>query len=78
MEKQDYGKYDYILGMDKYNISNMLRILGGDPDGKVRRLMDFTSRPRDVADPWYTGDFDATYDDIMEGCEALLAHIISK
>lgn len=78
MEKRDYGKYDYILGMDKYNISNMLRILGGDPDGKVRRLMDFTSRPRDVADPWYTGDFDATYDDIMEGCEALLAHIISK
>lgn len=78
MEKQDYGKYDYILGMDKYNISNMLRILGGDPDGKVRRLMDFTSRPRDVADPWYTGDFDATYDDIMEGCEALLSYIISK
>jgi len=78
LEKQDYGKYDYLIGMDRYNITNMLRILGGDPDGKVYRLLDFTERPRDVADPWYTGDFDTTYDDVLEGCNALLDHILSQ
>ncbi len=78
LEKQDYGKYDYLIGMDRYNITNMLRILGGDPDGKVYRLLDFTERPRDVADPWYTGDFDTTYNDVLEGYHALLDHILGQ
>lgn len=72
MTKRDYGTYDYLIGMESRNITNMLRILGGDPDGKVCRLLDFSGNPRDIADPWYTGDFDLTYDDIMEGCRALL------
>lgn len=72
MKKEDYGVYDYLIGMDKWNITNMLRILGGDPDQKVCRLLDFTDHPRDIADPWYTGDFDITYDDICEGCNAFL------
>ena len=69
----DYGKYDLLLGMDSANVRNMLRILGGDPEHKVCRLLDLTSYPRDIADPWYTGDFEATLADILEGCDALLA-----
>lgn len=69
----DYGKYDLLLGMDSANVRNMLRILGGDPEGKVCRLLDLTGCPRDIADPWYTGDFEATLSDILEGCAALLA-----
>lgn len=72
MTRQDYQKYDYLIGMDAQNLRNMLRILGGDPEGKVKLLLDFTGNPRDIADPWYTGNFDATYEDIREGCEALL------
>lgn len=75
LKRGDYGSYDWLLGMDGANIRNMLRILGGDPEGKVRRLLDFSPSPRDIADPWYTGDFDVTYDDILEGCTALLAHL---
>ncbi len=70
---RDYGKYDLLLGMDSANVRNMLRILGGDPEGKVCRLLDLTDHPRDIADPWYTGNFDVTRDDILEGCTALLA-----
>lgn len=62
--------------MDGANIRNMHRMLGGDPDGKIRKLMDFTARGGDVADPWYTGDFDVTYRDISEGCAALLKTLI--
>ena len=69
----DYEKYDHLIGMDAANIRNILRICGGDPDGKVRRLLDFTDRPGDVADPWYTGDFDATWRDVDAGCRGLLA-----
>ena len=69
---QDYGRYDWILGMDSANIRSILRITGGDPKGKIRRLLDFSQRPRDIADPWYTGNFDITYEDIREGCIALL------
>ncbi len=69
----DYEKYDYLIGMDAANIRNILRICGGDPEGKVRRLLDFTDRPGDVADPWYTGDFDATWRDVDAGCRGLLA-----
>lgn len=75
MTKADYGKYDYLIGMDHWNISNMTRIAGGDPEGKIIRLLDFTARPRDVADPWYTGDFNTTYRDIIEGLEAFLNRI---
>lgn len=73
MTRQDYGRYDYLIGMDHWNISNMIRIVGGDPEGKIVRLLDLTERQGDVADPWYTGDFEATFRDVKEGCEALLS-----
>lgn len=76
MKRSDYARYDYLLGMDTWNIRNMNRIVGSDPDHKIHRLLDFSDHPRDIADPWYTGNFDVTYDDIVEGCEALLAHIL--
>ena len=76
MEPSDYNKYDYLIGMDHYNRSNMNRMLGGDPQGKIHLLMDFTDHPRDVADPWYTGDFDQTYEDVLDGCRGLLTHIL--
>lgn len=72
MTKEDYEKYDYLIGMDQYNMKNMLRILGGDPEKKIYRLLEFSDYPRDIADPWYTGDFEQTYTDILEGCEAFL------
>lgn len=78
LTKGDYAKYDYILGMEQVNVRNILRITGGDPQVKVSRLLDFSDRPRDIADPWYTGDFDTTYDDIMEGLEAFYDHLISE
>lgn len=71
LQKIDYRQYDYLIGMDSQNIHNIIRISGGDPDGKVRRLLDFTLTPRDIDDPWYTGQFDVTYDDIYAGCLAL-------
>lgn len=71
--RDEYAGWDHIIYMDAENARGLSRILGGDPDGKVSRLLDWTSRPGDVADPWYTGDFDATYRDVLEGCEALLA-----
>lgn len=73
LTSRDYQRFDLIIGMDSWNIRNILRICGGDPEGKVHLLMDFTSRPGDVADPWYTGDFEATWRDVLEGCQALLA-----
>ena len=76
MEKADYDKYDYLIGMETWNIKNMLRITGGDPDKKISRLLDFSQHPRDIADPWYTGNFDETFEDVMEGCRALLAYCI--
>ena len=75
IESEDYYRFDHIIGMDSANIRNILRICGGDPEGKVYRLLDLTDRPRDVADPWYTGDFEATYRDVLEGCKVLLAHL---
>lgn len=68
----DYQHYDLLIGMDYYNIRNMTRMCGGDPDGKIKMLLDYTDRPGDVADPWYTGNFDATWRDCLEGCAALL------
>ena len=72
MTRSDYGRYDYIIGMDTRNIRNMLNIYGGDPENKIKMLMNYTRRPGDVADPWYTGDFEATWRDVLEGCQALL------
>lgn len=72
MTRQDYEKYDYLIGMDSMNIRNMLRIVSSDPEGKICRLLDFTSHPGDIADPWYTGNFDLTYENVQEGCKALL------
>ena len=78
MQRIDYQKYDYIIGMDSWNYKNMLRIVGNDPEQKISLLLDYTDHPRDVADPWYTGDFDKTYEDIVAGCEGLLEHISKK
>ena len=75
MTRHDYSEYDYLIGMDEWNLKNMKRILGDDPDRKLSRLLDYTNHPRDIADPWYTGDFDATCQDILNGCQALLQHI---
>ena len=72
MTRSDYDRYDYIIGMDTRNIRNMRNIYGGDPENKIKMLMDYTRRPGDVADPWYTGDFEATWRDVLEGCQALL------
>ena len=74
----DYSIYDYILVAERYNIPNLMRQIKGDPDGKVHRLLDFSDRPRDIADPWYTGDFDITYTDIVEGLEAFLLYLKKK
>lgn len=78
LKKSDYKEYDYIIAMDSYNIRNIMRIIGQDTDKKVSRLLDFTDTPKDIADPWYTGNFDETYDDVKKGCEALLEYISSK
>ncbi|MDO4517404.1 MAG: low molecular weight protein-tyrosine-phosphatase [Bacillota bacterium] len=78
MTREDYDKYDLLLAADSANVRNMERIAGGDPQGKIRRLLDYTSRPRDIADPWYTGNFDVTYADIVEGCQALLDQLENK
>lgn len=74
----DYERYDYIILMDSNNRRNLRRIIPDDPDGKVHMLTDFTDRPRDVADPWYTSDFERTWQDIYEGCSALMEHILTE
>ncbi len=74
----DYDRFDYIIGMDDWNIQNLRRMLKGDPAGKVCKLLSFAGSRRDIADPWYTGNFDATYADVLEGCQALLQHLQSK
>ena len=75
MTRRDYDRFDLLIGMDAWNIRNMTRISGGDPEGKIRMLMDFTDRPGDVADPWYTGNCEATWRDVLEGCECLLRQL---
>ena len=74
----DYDNFDYFIGMDGANIRNMHRILMGDPDKKIYKLLSFSGRSDDVADPWYTGDFETTYSDVVEGCEALLEFILNN
>ena len=76
MRKDDYQKFDYLIGMDSTNIRNMHRIAGGDPDGKIYKLMTFAGSDKDVADPWYTRNFDITYEDVLEGCTALLEQLL--
>ena len=76
--RKDYVDYDLLICMDANNVRNLMRITGGDPDGKVRKLMDYTARGGDVADPWYCGHFDVTYRDIFEGCEELLKYLQNK
>jgi len=75
MTQKDYEYYDYLIGMDTANIRNMNRIAGGDQDGKIYKLPSFAGQGKDIADPWYTGNFDETYEDIVEGCEAFLAFL---
>ena len=72
MRRADYDRFDLLIGMDEWNIRNMNAICGGDPEGKIHKLLDYTDRKGDVADPWYTGDFDATWRDVTEGCRCLL------
>lgn len=76
MMRRDYEEFDYIIGMDAWNIRNIMRIIGSDPEKKVSMLLDFTDRSgTEIADPWYTGNFDATYDNVLEGCTGLLEHL---
>lgn len=75
LTKKDYEKYDYIIGMEQVNIRNIMRIVGDDPQKKVYRLLDFTGQPGDIADPWYSGDFDTTYEQVLAGCEGLLKEL---
>ena len=72
LTKADYGEYDLLIGMDRMNLKNMQRLYGGDPEGKIHLLMDYADRPGEVADPWYTGDFEETWQDVCEGCRGLL------
>ena len=72
MTAADYREYDLLIGMDNDNLRTMKRICGGDPEGKIHLLLDYTDRPGEVADPWYTGDFEATWRDVSEGCSKLL------
>ena len=77
--RADYDYYDYLLCADSANIRNTIRITGEDTEGKIRLLLDFTDRPgRSISDPWYTGDFETTYEDVLEGCEGLLLHILAE
>lgn len=75
LTNRDYDEYDLLIGMDQANRRDMYRICGGDHAGKMHLLLDFTDRPRDVADPWYTDDFEATWQDVSEGCQGLLRYI---
>ncbi len=75
---EDYERFDRIIGMDEANRRNLCRMLKGDPKGKVSLLLDYTVRPGAIADPWYTGDFDATYRDVLEGCRGLLDELTEK
>lgn len=78
LKKEDYDKFDYILGMEEENIKNILNIIENDKDGKVFKLLDFTDNPRDIIDPWYSDNFDAAYNDIKYGCEKFLKYILNK
>lgn len=74
----DYQKYDFILGMEEANIRNIERIIGNDIDNKISKLLDYSNNPRDIADPWYTGNFEIAYEDILEGCNYFLDYLIKN
>lgn len=76
--KKDYNNFDYILGMEDRNITNILRIIGEDKENKVFRLLDFSESPRNISDPWYTGDFDITYYDVEDGCTSFLEYLMKN
>ncbi len=76
LRAEDYQRWDLLIGMDESNLRNMRRICGGDPEGKIHALMDYTDRPGEVADPWYTGNFEATWQDVSEGCRGLLRSLV--
>lgn len=78
MTIKDYQEYDYIIAMDRWNVSNINRIIGKDTKQSVRKLLDFTDRPGDIADPWYTGNFEQTFQDVYEGCKGLLKEICER
>lgn len=78
MTKSDYEYYDYLIGMDSANIRNMNHIAGGDPQNKIHKLPSFAGLRKDIADPWYTGNFDETYEDVLEGCEAFIQYLIDN
>lgn len=78
LRPEDYKKYDYLIAMDRNNLRNIGRIISDDPEGKVQLLLEFAGEYRDIADPWYTGNFDETYADVTKGCEALLQHILQQ
>lgn len=75
IEKQDYEKYDYIIGMEESNIRNILKIIENNKENKIYKLLDFSKNSRDIADPWYTGNFTVTYNDIVEGCKGFLDYL---
>ena len=78
LTKKDYDIYDLLIGMDDENLRDMQRMYDGDPEGKISLLLDHTDRPADVADPWYTGDFEATWQDVNLGCRMLLQELLEK
>ena len=78
MTRRDYNYYDHIIAMDRNNLRNLKRMFGEDTEHKISLLMDYTHRPGDVADPWYTGDFEATWQDVREGCEGLLNRLMKR
>ena len=75
LREEDYKKYNYIIGMEKSNVINIKRIVREDVDDKIYRLLDFSDTPRDIADPWYTGNFENTFNDIVEGCNVFLKYL---
>ena len=75
LRREDYGQWDLFLGMDEANVRNMRRLFGGDPEGKVSLLLSWAGEEREIADPWYTGDFEATWQDVDKGCRALLSEL---
>ena len=78
LTQSDYKEFNLLIGMDNANLRNMQRICDGDPDGRIHLLLDYTRHPRDVADPWYTGDFEATWQDVLAGCQGLLKELLQK
>ena len=79
LRQDEYDKFDLLIGMDDANLRNMRRILGSDPEGKIHALLDYAGRPGEsIADPWYTGNFDETYEDVLAGCQGLLKHLLNQ